>query len=72
MNQEGRVMEEIGFSAYLPEIQSAISIGGDGARLKLDVPESELAAIVKLAAYGRGKVLRVTISDNANGNPVGE
>lgn len=55
------MMEEIKFSASLPEIQSAISIGGDGARLKIDVPESEIAAIIKLAAYGRGKVLMVTI-----------
>lgn len=61
MSDEGRAMEEIGFSAYLPEIQSAISIGGDGARLKIDVPESEIAAVVKLAAYGRGKRLRVTV-----------
>lgn len=49
-------MDEINFSATLPEIQSAIEIAGDGARLKIDVPESELAA------YGRGKVLSVTIS----------
>lgn len=54
-------MEEIMFVASLPEIQSAISIGGDGGRIKLDIPETEIAALVKLAAYGRGKVLRVTI-----------
>ena len=50
------------FLAYLPPIQSATSIGGDGAsRLKLDVPETEIAEVVKLAAYGRGKVLRVEV-----------
>lgn len=55
-------METITFAASLPEIQSAISIGGTGARLKIDVPESEIAEVIKLAAYGRGKVLMVTIS----------
>ena len=54
-------MQEIKFVASFPEIQSAISIGSDGARLKIDVPESEIAEIIKLAAYGRQKVLRVTV-----------
>ncbi len=54
-------MEKIEFAASLPEIQSAVSIGGDGARLKIDVPESDLAAVMKLAAYGRGKVWTVTV-----------
>ncbi len=51
----------IEFSAYLPEIQSAVSIGGDASRIKLDVPETDIAAVVKLAAFGRGKALRVTV-----------
>lgn len=49
------------FSASLPEIQSAISVGGDGARIKLDVPEQDLAEVLKLAAFGRGKVLKMTV-----------
>lgn len=50
------------FSATLPDIQSALSIGGDGScRIKIDVPESEIAEVMKLAAYGRGKVLVVTV-----------
>lgn len=53
---------EVKFSAYLPDIQSAISIGGDGARLKIDIPESEIAEIIKLAAYGRGKELLISVS----------
>lgn len=55
-------MEEVTFAASLPEIQSAISIGGDGGRIKLDVPETEMAALVQLAAYGRGKVWTVTVA----------
>jgi hypothetical protein len=54
-------MEEVTFSASFPEIQSAISIGGGGGRIKLDIPETEIAALVKLAAYGRGKNLAVTV-----------
>ena len=53
-------MGEIEFTASLPDIQSAISIGGDGARIKLDVPESELMAVLKLTAL-RGQVFRVSV-----------
>jgi hypothetical protein len=60
-------MEEVTFSASFPEIQSAISIGGAGGRIKLDVPETEMAALVKLAAYGRGKELVVTVKDAGEG-----
>lgn len=52
----------IQFRATLPEIQSAISVGGDGARLKLDIPESDIGAIMNLAYYGRGKVLNIWLN----------
>lgn len=52
---------EIKFDASLPEIQSAISVGAMGARVKIDIPETEIAEVLKLAAYGRGKVLHVTV-----------
>lgn len=52
---------EIRFAASLPEIQSAVSFGGPSARVKLDIPETDIAEAIKLAAYGRGKVLRVTV-----------
>lgn len=58
---------EIKFAASLPEIQSAISVGGDGARLKIDVPETEIAEVLKLAAYGRGKILHVTVEVEGDG-----
>ena len=40
----------IKFIASLPPIQSAIQVSGlgDGARIKLDVPQSEILAILKL------------------------
>ena len=47
--------------ASLPPLQSAITISGDGgARIKLDVPESEMDAVMRLAGL-RGVVFRVTI-----------
>ena len=55
------VSGKIEFCGYLPEIQSAVSIGRDSSRIKLDVPETDIAAAIRLAAYGRGKRLRVTI-----------
>lgn len=51
------------FIATVPQIQSAFNVGGDGsARLKLDVPESEIAEVVKLIAFGRDKALRITVT----------
>lgn len=37
-------MESFSFTASLPPIQSAISVSGqgDGARVKLDIPQSEV------------------------------
>jgi len=41
-------MEKFHFLASLPPIQSAISVSGqgDGARVKIDIPQSELEAIL--------------------------
>ena len=52
---------KIEFIASLPDIQSAITIGGDGStRVKFEIPESELAAAVKLVMI-KGQAFRVTI-----------
>ena len=52
---------EIEFIASLPDIQSAISIGGDGStRVKLDIPESELSQAVKLVML-KGQAFKVKI-----------
>ena len=46
------IMEKIEFIASLPDILSAISIAGvDGnSRIKLDIPASEIKAVMKLIA----------------------
>jgi hypothetical protein len=52
------------FVASVPQIQSAFAVGGDGsARLKLDVPASEIAEVVKMMAFGRDKALRITVTE---------
>ena len=53
-------MEPIRFTASLPDIQSAISVGGDGARVKLDVPESDLAQVLRLVLL-KGQAFVVTV-----------
>lgn len=53
-------MEEISFHASLPDIQSMLSIGKSGARLKIDVPDSDLAQVLKLTLW-RERLLEVTV-----------
>ena len=56
-------MEPIRFMASLPDIQSAISIGGgeqDSSRVKLDIPGTEIASVVKLLLL-RGQCFVVTV-----------
>ncbi|ORX22199.1 hypothetical protein BVF91_12975 [Thermoanaerobacterium sp. PSU-2] len=54
-------MEKIEFLATLPQIQSAIKIGGDGAsRIQFDVPTTEIANVVKLIK-ATGKLVMVTV-----------
>lgn len=52
------------FIASLPPIQSAIKIdgNGDGARIQMEVPGSELAAIIKMQVLC-GKAFKVTIEE---------
>lgn len=54
--------EPVTFQATIRPIQSALSVSGnnDGARLTLDIPETELPAIARLLLM-RGQVLRVTV-----------
>ena len=52
---------KIEFIASLADVQTAISIGGDGStRLKLDIPASELAEAVKMVML-KGKAFKVNI-----------
>ena len=49
------------FIASIAPLQSAITIAHDGgARVKIDIPESEMPAIVRLMLY-RGQRLRITL-----------
>lgn len=50
------------FKAYLPAIQSAIKTGPDGARIQLDIPQTEKEEYMKLQdAFD--KVLKITVSE---------
>jgi len=57
-------MEKITFIASLPDIQ-AIAIGGQtrNTRIKIDIPQSELAAVVNLMAMDGTKPFKVTIEE---------
>ena len=43
-------MEKIKFKANLPPIGSAIALSGigEGARIKLDIPPTDISAVIKL------------------------
>jgi hypothetical protein len=62
---EKMMMKKIEFIASLPPIQSAINIDGqgNGARIKLDIPASELNRIIELQGY-IGQSFKVTIEEN--------
>ena len=55
-------MAKITFPASLPALQSAVTISGngDGARVKLDIPQTHLMQAMQLAAM-QGVVLWVTV-----------
>jgi hypothetical protein len=58
-----RIIMQISFIASIPDIQSAINISGQGfTRIKLDIPESEIADAVKLLLF-KGQSFRVTIDN---------
>lgn len=51
------------FRATIPPIQSAIKIGDLGARLQLDIPDSEMHEVVRLLII-KNKRLKVTIEED--------
>ena len=59
---------KIQFTATLPDILSAINIAGvDGnSRIKLDIPASDVEAVVKLIEL-KGQVFKVTIEEVSEG-----
>jgi len=60
-------MEKIEFTAILPDILSAISIAGqDGnSRIKLDIPASDIEAVVRLIEL-KGQSFKVSIESIRN------
>jgi hypothetical protein len=55
-------MDEIQFVATLARTSAVTIAGEDGdAKVRMEVPASELAEIMKLVAYGRDTALEVTI-----------
>ena len=59
-------MEKIVFTASLPDCK-VFAIGGRDreTRLKIDIPQSELVAVVKLMAMDVDKPFKVTIEEIA-------
>lgn len=54
------------FTASIAPLQSAITIASDGgARVKIDIPEEEMPAIVRLMLF-RGIPLRITVEPLKN------
>ncbi len=55
--------EDIVFSAIIANSSAALKIGDAGdARLMLDMSATEMAAILRLIAFGRGKELKITVN----------
>lgn len=61
-------MEKIEFLASLPDMQSAIMLhgGGDGARMKLDIPASEAEKYGLIQIKLAKKSFKVTIEYEEN------
>ena len=56
--------EQATFLATFPQIQSAIKVGPDSARIQLDIPEIEMGNALDILAW-RNCVLQVTIRPEA-------
>ena len=68
---EAGVADIASFLAAFPSIQTAIKIhgNGEGMRIQLDIPESEMGEAAKLLLW-RQRVLRVTIEpERDDGRP---
>jgi len=59
--------ERIEFIASMPDILSAINVSGvnGNSRIKLDIPESELASVVRMIGL-KGQSFKVTIEEIKN------
>jgi hypothetical protein len=51
------------FEAVIPDVQGALKVSGQGAGvLRLDMDESQLPEVFKAIAFGKERLLTVTIS----------
>ena len=62
------ISDKVTFLAAFPSIQSAIKItgAGDGMRIQLDIPESQMGNAIELLAW-RQRVLKVTVELESDG-----
>jgi len=62
-------MKKIEFIASFPDIQ-AIAIGGQtrDTRIKIDIPQSEMVAVINLLALDGTKPFKVTIEEIEQGD----
>ena len=61
----GGEVDKIHFVASLPNTSRDICIG-NGSRVQLEIPDSEIAEVIKLVAY-KGKAFAVTIEEIPSG-----
>lgn len=62
MSKGPQLNSPLAFSATIPPLMSAIQIDGSGgARIKIDVPESDIEAVTRLMAL-RGQELIITVA----------
>ena len=56
---------KIEFTASFPDILSAINVAGvdSNSRIKLDIPASDIGAVIQLISMEKGKVFKVMIQD---------
>ena len=59
-----RMSEQIAtFMAVIPDVQGALKVSGQGAgRLILDMDESQLPEVLKALAFGKSRLILVTIA----------
>lgn len=57
---------KIEFTASFPDILSAINVAGQdsNSRIKLDIPASDIGAVIQLISMKKGKVFKVTVEES--------
>lgn len=58
--------ETLKFYAVLPDSSTAVNVGKDGAKIKLEIPQTEQEAYLRLARIGFNRLLRVSVEINTD------